>query len=71
MFSREKCISTHFIEILSNENDTVLDFFMGVWTTAIACKQTNRNFIGFEIDKNYCNIGQKRLDKIPKARQWF
>ena len=37
----------------SNEGDTILDPFMGSGTTAIACLNTNRNFIGFELDENY------------------
>ena len=36
----------------SNENDTVIDPFMGTGTTAVACKNLKRNFIGFEIDKD-------------------
>ena len=38
---------------LSNEGDTILDPFMGSGTTAIACINTNRNYIGFELDENY------------------
>ena len=37
----------------SNEGDTVLDTFLGAGTTAIACKNTERNFKGCEIDTNY------------------
>ena len=39
----------------SNENDTVLDTFLGSGTTAIACKKTNRNFKGCEISEEYFN----------------
>jgi site-specific DNA-methyltransferase (adenine-specific) len=41
------------IEKHSNENDTVLDTFLGSGTTAIACKNTNRHFKGCEISKEY------------------
>lgn len=47
----------------SNEGDVVLDPFMGSGTTAIACINTNRNFIGFEIDKHYCDIANERVQK--------
>ena len=50
------------VENSSNEGDTVLDLFMGVGATALACKNTNRNFIGIEIDEKYFNIAKKRLD---------
>ncbi len=49
------------IEIHSNPQDIVLDPFMGSGTTAVACKQLNRKFIGFEISKEYCDIANKRL----------
>ena len=50
------------IEIYSKENDLVLDHFLGSGTTGIACKNTNRNFIGIELDKNYFEIAKKRID---------
>lgn len=40
---------------------TVLDIFMGSGTTATACINTNRNFIGFEIDRHYCEMANKRI----------
>ena len=46
----------------SNENDIVLDPFMGSCTTGVACKQLNRNFIGIEIDENYFEIAKKRIE---------
>lgn len=45
----------------SNEGDLILDPFMGSGTTAIACRRTNRHFIGFEIDENYYKIINNRL----------
>ena len=44
----------------SNPNDTILDCFMGSGTTGVACLQTNRNFIGIELDEKYYNIAKKR-----------
>lgn len=47
---------------------TVLDPFMGSGTTAIACINTNRNFIGFELDETYFNLANERIanHKIPE-----
>jgi len=53
----------YLIKTYSNENDLVLDNCMGSGTTAVACKQLNRNFIGFEISPEYCKIANKRLEQ--------
>ena len=45
----------------SNAEDIIFDPCMGSGTTAIACINTNRNFIGFELDKHYCDIANKRI----------
>lgn len=45
----------------SNENDIVLDPFMGSGTTGVACKLNNRNFIGIEISKEYFEIAKSRI----------
>jgi site-specific DNA-methyltransferase (adenine-specific) len=50
------------IENSSDEKDIVLDPFMGIGTTGIACKETNRNFIGIEIDEKYFNIAKERIE---------
>lgn len=52
----------YFIKTYSKEGDLVFDPFMGSWTTAVACKNTNRNFIGFESEEKYCRIGKERLN---------
>jgi site-specific DNA-methyltransferase (adenine-specific) len=49
------------IKLFSFVGDTVLDPFLGSGTTLIACLETNRNGIGVEIDKNYCELAVKRL----------
>lgn len=49
------------IKRLSNENDIILDPFMGSGSTGVACKNTNRKFIGIELNKDYYNIAMKRL----------
>jgi len=57
------------IKILSFENDLVLDPFMGSGTTAIACINTGRNFIGFEIDKHYCDIANERVQQALAEKE--
>lgn len=51
------------IENSSKEGDTVLDPFMGSGSTGIACKQTNRKFIGIEIDEQYFKIAEERINE--------
>ena len=51
----------YLIRTYTNEWDTVLDFTMWSWTTAIACINTNRNYIGSELDKWYYDIAQERI----------
>ena len=51
----------YLIKTYTLEWETVLDFTMGSGTTAIACINTNRNYIGFELDKWYRNIANKRI----------
>jgi len=48
----------------TNENEIVLDFAMGSGTTGLACKNLNRNFIGIELDNNYFEIAQNRINGI-------
>ena len=50
------------IKTWSNENDLVLDCFMGSGTTGLACKNLNRDFIGIEIDKEYFEIAKNRIE---------
>lgn len=57
----EQCILKH-----SNESDTVLDAFMGSGSTGVACLNTNRNFIGIELDEDYFNIAKERIERVKK-----
>ena len=50
---------------------TVLDPFMGSGTTAVACINTNRNYIGFEIDPDYYEAAQKRLQAVMSQVSMF
>lgn len=54
----------YLIKTYSNEEDIVLDFTMGVGSTGVACLNTNRKFIGIELDENYFNVAKERIDKI-------
>jgi len=51
------------IKTYSNESDNVLDFTMGSGTTGIACINTNRNFIGVELDEKIFKVARHRLFK--------
>lgn len=51
----------YFIATYTNEGDTVLDNCMGSGTTGIACRNLGRNFIGIEIEKEYFDIAEERL----------
>ena len=50
----------------SNENDIVLDPFMGSGSTALACIKTNRKYIGFELSKDYYDLSISRINKFVK-----
>ena len=45
--------------------------FIGSGTTALACRQLSRHFIGFEIDKEYYAIAKARLGSMPKSLDYF
>ncbi len=51
----------HFIKLLSNPNDIILDPFMGSGSTGVGCELLNRQFIGIELDENYYEIAKNRL----------
>ena len=53
----------YLIRLTTQKNSVVLDPFMGSGTTAVACKELRRNFIGIEINKEYIEIAYKRLNE--------
>ena len=53
----------YLIKTYTNENEIVLDFTMGSGSTGVACMNTNRKFIGIELDKNYFEIASKRIEE--------
>ena len=52
----------YLIKTYTNEEETVLDNCMGSGSTGVACVNTNRGFIGIELDKNYFDIAEKRIE---------
>ncbi len=60
---KPESIVTNLIVNSSREGDTVLDCFMGSGTTGVACVNTNRNFIGMELDEQYFNIAEQRISE--------
>ena len=53
----------YLIRTYTNDGETVLDFTMGSGSTGVACVNTNRNFIGIELDEGYFNIAKERIEK--------
>ena len=51
----------YLVKTYANEGETVLDNCMGSGTTAVACMNTNRNYIGFELDKDYYELANERI----------
>ena len=56
----------YLVKTYTNEGDVVLDNCMGSGTTAIACLNTNRKYIGFEIDEDYFETANKRIKEYQK-----
>ena len=58
---KPESLINHFVSVLSNEGDWVLDPFMGSGTTGVVSKKSNRNFIGIELNEAYYNIADARI----------
>jgi len=56
----------HFIQVLSNEGEMVLDPFMGSGSTGVAAKKNNRDFTGVEINENYFQIATRRIHEVKE-----
>ena len=73
LFSRDKenlhptqkpvALLEYLIKTYTLEGETVLDFTMGSGSTGVACLNTNRDFIGIELDEGYFNIVQNRIEE--------
>lgn len=59
----------YLINTYTNKGDTVLDNCMGSGSTGVACVNTGRNFIGFELDKQYFDNAQKRIEEAVNHRK--
>jgi DNA modification methylase len=59
MFPEE--IPKRMMKMFSYMNAIVYDPFMGAGTTAVACKKFNRNYVGSEVSKEYCDIAESRI----------
>ena len=57
----------YLIKTYTNEGETVLDNCMGSGTTAIACMNTGRNYIGFELDEDYHKLSEQRISEHVKS----
>jgi len=57
----------YLIKTYTNENETVLDFTMGSGSTGVACCNSNRDFIGIEIDKEYFKIAEQRIKGVGEG----
>lgn len=64
LHTNEKPISLleYLIKTYTNEGEVVLDNCMGSGSTCVACKNTNRHYIGFELDEKYFEIAKKRIE---------
>lgn len=58
----------YLVKTYTNEGETVLDFTMGSGTTGVACANTNRKFIGIELDNTYFNIAKERIENAFKEK---
>ena len=54
----------HFVKLLSNDGDTVLDPFMGSGSAGVAAVRNNRNFIGVELNSDYYKTANQRIQGV-------
>ena len=61
----------YLIKTYTNEGETVLDNTMGSGSTGVACLNTNRKFIGIELDNNYFEIAKERIENHTQHKIYF
>ena len=66
---KPKDLMEFYVKNSSIEGDVVLDMFMGSGSTGVACVNTNRNFIGIELDENYFNIAESRINQALNEKE--
>ena len=59
-----------FLHLLTPSDSIVLDPFMGSGSTAVACKNLDRHYIGFDINTNYCEYARQRVSDVPIEKQY-
>ena len=59
-----------FLHLLTPASSIVLDPFMGSGSTAVACKNLDRHYIGFDINTNYCEYARQRVSDVPIEKQY-
>lgn len=60
---KPESLMRHFVDVLSNVDDNILDPFMGSGTTGVAAKKAGRNFIGIELSKEYFDMASQRIQE--------
>jgi DNA modification methylase len=65
-----KELPLYFINLLTDEGDLVIDPFSGIGTTGIACKELNRDYIGYELNETYNTFADKRLNGDISDEKW-
>ena len=58
---KPEALINHFITVLSNKGDLILDPFMGSGTTGVVAKRHGRRFVGIELNNDYFQIAEKRI----------
>ena len=61
----------YLVKTYTNEGELVLDFTMGSGSTGVATLNTNRKFIGIELDENYFNIAKQRIEEADQTKDLF
>jgi site-specific DNA-methyltransferase (adenine-specific) len=56
-----KELPSYFINLLTDEGDTILDVFSGIGTTGLSCKELNRDYIGMELNEKYAEFSKQRI----------